>query len=198
MLEDFFLELDERWKPVGIEPIRLPIIGCSALLLQINDFYRGTKDSDVLELGEISQTISKLLLKLAGPNTTIAKRRKCYLDMVQPAVPFLPPRALFHPLHSLTKHLKNFQVEALDIADVVVSKLKPFRAGDLDDINELVRLNLVSPRTLVERFSLAKESWLMDSRASHLPKLIENLNTILRDAFGVQEVTFALPHWIET
>lgn len=198
MIEDFLLELDERWKPVGIEPIRLPIIGCSALLLQIDNFYRGTKDSDVLQLGKISSSISDLLLKLAGPKTTIAKRHKCYLDMVQPAVPFLPPRPLFHPVHSLAARLKNFQVEVLDIADVVVSKLKPFRAGDVDDIHELVRRNLFTHQKLVARFSLAKESWLMDARAPHLPKFIENLNTILRDAFNVNEVVFELPHWTET
>ncbi len=196
MLKDFFLELDEAWKPVGEEPIRLPIIGCAALLLQVDNFYRGTKDSDVLELKNISSTIRDQLLTLAGPNTTIAKRHKCYLEMVPSAFPFLPPKHLFHSIDSISKDIQNFQVDALDITDIVVSKLKSFRAGDVDDINELVRLNLLSHSKLIERFSLAIDAWFMDARANQLPKIIQNLNTILRDSFGVEEVEFELPNWI--
>jgi len=195
MIENFFLEIDKKWKPKTAKPIRLPIIGSTALFLQ-STYNRGTKDSDILEIGNLSKKITKSLLKIAGPGTAIAKRHRLYIDIVGQGLPFLPHPPFFHPLNTLNKKLGFFQIDVLDITDAVVSKLKLFRAQDLNDIQKLVQLDLINPKKLIERFILAKESWLLDSRALDLPKYVKNLNTILRDLLGVKEVEIELPKWI--
>lgn len=193
MIREFFRQLDEAWKPLGREPITLPVIGSTALFLQC-EYERGTKDSDILELEEIPE--GKDLLGLAGEGSAFAAKHRMYLQIVTRGFPFLPPQALFHPMDSLNASLKNFQVEALDIVDVVVSKLKPFRVQDQDDIRAVVDLGLVDPNKLLERFILAKERWLMDSRGRDLPGYIENLNVIQRDYLLVPETSINLPDYI--
>lgn len=93
----------------------------------------------------------------------------------------------------LGKGLKYFRIEALDPVDVVVSKLKTFRSGDLDDIRAMVERNLVDPKRLVERFEAAKEPWLLGSRDIELPQYIQNLHTIQRDYLFVPETPIELP-----
>jgi hypothetical protein len=193
MIKEFFRQLDKAWKPQGREPITLPVIGSTALFLQC-DYERGTKDSDILELEEIPE--GKDLLELAGEGSAFAAKHRMYLQIVTRGFPFLPPQALFHPVDSLNKSLKNFQVKALDIVDVVVSKLKPFRVQDQDDIQAVVNLGLVDPDKLLERFILTKERWLMDSRGRDLPGYIENLNLVQRDWLLVGETEIELPGYI--
>ena len=195
-MEQFFIELDKKWKPTGIEPIRLPVIGCSALLLQIPNFYRGTKDGDVLELHPLGGSLSDKLKQLAGKGTMLSKRCGVYIDLVGNAIPFLPRPPEFKPLDELSMRLKNFKIDVLDTTDVIVSKLMPYRASDRDDIFEIIELGLLSPDKLIERFETAKEMWLLGSRAAKLPQCIANLNAILRDAFNVAEVSMDVPDWI--
>ena len=56
MIKDFFLNLDKEWKPVGTEPILLPIIGSVASFLQC-DYERGTKDADLQEVEKIPKSL---------------------------------------------------------------------------------------------------------------------------------------------
>ncbi|MBI4124686.1 MAG: hypothetical protein HY466_01980 [Deltaproteobacteria bacterium] len=195
MIEAFFKEMDERWNSTGKNRIGLPIIGSTALFLQ-SSYDRGTKDSDVLEVVGLTEQIKKTLLSLAGPGTRLAKRHKIHLDIVGQGIPFLPHPPLFHPLEKLNRQVKNFQIEVLDITDVVVSKLKTFRAQDVDDIRAMVLLNFVDARKLVQRFLAAKEYWLMDARSEELPQYIQNLNTVLRDFLEAEEIEIELPPWI--
>ena len=193
MIEYFFQELDKAWKPTGVEPILLPVIGSTALFLQCN-YDRGTKDSDILEIDDIAA--GKALLKLAGQGSAFAGKHRMHIQLVTRGFPFLPPKAIFHSLDPLNAQLKHFKIEALDVVDVVVSKLKPFRVQDRDDIQAVVNLGLVDPNKLLKRFLLAKEHWLMDSRGRELPSYIENLNLVQRDWLLVPETSIALPDFI--
>ena len=95
------------------------------------------------------------------------------------------------------KNLKNFKIQILDVADVIVSKLKPFRSQDIDDIREMILGNFVDHTKLIERFKLAVDSWLMDARASDLPRCIKNLNQIEKDFFFKKPTQIELPDWID-
>lgn len=71
MLEEFFIAIDHKWKPLGSEPITLNLIGSTALFLQCN-YQRGTKDSDILEVYGIPKKVYAELTKLAGIDSRIA------------------------------------------------------------------------------------------------------------------------------
>lgn len=195
MIEDFFVEIDESWKPIGMEPYRLPIIGSTALFLQC-DYTRVTKDSDIWQVNVLTDEIAQRLESLAGVGTTIERRHRMYLDIVKNGTPFLPHPPRFHILENLNQQLHHFRVEVLDMVDVVVSKLKPFRAQDMDDIRYLADHALIDPSQLVSRFESAVEYWSMDARATQLPKYVENLHVVQRDLLGVEESVVELPRWI--
>lgn len=196
MIEEFFIELDQVWEPSSVSSIRLPIIGSAALFLQC-DYSRGTKDSDVLQVGQLtSDEMVVALEKIAGAESVLAKRHRVYLDIVAQGIPFLPRPPRFHVLEKLNQQLKYFKIEVLDMVDVVISKLKPFRAQDVDDIRYLADRALINPSELVSRFESAVEYWSMDARASHLPRYVENLHVVQRDLLSVEESVIELPRWI--
>lgn len=149
MIESFLAELDGAWKPDGPSPVRLNIIGSTALMLQA-DYARGTKDSDVLETAELDDPARTQLLRLGGEGSRLHRRHHIYLEIVGSGLPFLPNSPQFHALPQL--HLTHLDVRVLDIVDVVVSKLKPFRAQDLDDIGAMVERDLVPHAQLIARF----------------------------------------------
>jgi hypothetical protein len=193
MIEPFLLDLDKDWKALGDEPIVLSVIGSTALFLQSN-YQRGTKDTDFLEIQEIPETLSKALLELGGKDSLLHKKYRLFIQIIKRPIPFLPPQPTFIDLNSLK--LNNFRIQVLDVVDVVVSKLKPYRSQDLDDIREMVKRNLVEPDKLLERFLLAKESWLIDSRAPELRTYIENLHEVQREFLRVPETPIDLPSWL--
>ena len=195
MTELFFKELDDNWKPQTAEPLLLRVIGSTALFLQ-SDYSRGTKDTDILEIDSLTPPIQNALTKLAGKDSQMARKHRMYLELVAPAFPFLPLPPLFHPIEAINKSLTKFRIEALDITDVIVSKLKPFRPQDRDDISAMIDLDLVPHDKLVERFRMAMTHWETDARAEDFPKYIENLNTVERDFFGVEESQLDLPCWM--
>lgn len=196
MIKEFFKEIDNFWKPIGEEPIELSTIGSTALFLQ-SSYSRGTKDSDILESKNLSPHIPEKLEKLAGIGSRLAQKHKMYLDIVKSALTFLPAKPLFHPIDANLK-LTHFRIRVLDVVDVVVSKLKTFRAQDVDDIHSMVKLKLVDRGRLVDRFKLAMDRWLLDSRALDLPVYIENLHAVERDFLRVDETPIELPRWIDT
>ena len=189
------MELDQLWTPVGKEPHTLSIIGSTALFLQCN-YARRTKDSDILEVENLN-SISTILANLAGKNSKWAIEHKMYIDIVKQGIPFLAPKPIFHEMKEWNKNLKNFKIQILDVADVIVSKLKPFRSQDIDDIREMVLGNFVDHTKLIERFKLAVDSWLMDARASDLSRCIKNLNQIEKDFFFKKPTQIQLPDWID-
>lgn len=190
LIESFLLAIDRGWKPLGCEPILLQVIGSAALMLQFK-YERGTKDGDVLEWRDGHFAIKERILQLAGPNTPIHKQQRVYIDVVNDSILFLPQRPNFHPVE--INGLKHFQVEALDVNDVVLSKLKRFNANDINDISAMVKLGAIDHPTLVKRFEQALDWFTMEARSDDLPKYVRNLNQVERDILVVNPSLVELP-----
>ena len=193
-IEAFFLELDDKWPTKGGGRIRLSLIGSSALFLQ-TDYDRGTKDSDVLETEQLKRGAGVELTTLAGQGSALHRRHRLYIDIVASGLPFLPHPPIFHFL-SISKKLKHFDVHALDVVDIAVSKLIRFNANDASDIRAMVEIGAIKHRILIERFRSAVDSFSMDARVEDLPKYIANLHAIERDFLRVPETLIDLPEWM--
>ena len=176
LVRDFFLEIERRWRlQTRPDKIRLSLIGCGALLLQC-DYQRGTKDSDVFETTDLLEETKTELRALAGKGTDLAARHRHYIDIVANGIPFLPHAPRWHPLPQINAQLTRFELFALDVVDVVVSKLKRFSADDQSDIDAMIDRGLVPHDRLLERFRDAVDMFSGDARASDLPKYVENLH----------------------
>lgn len=195
-IETFFREIDRAWEATQSDKIPLQVIGSGALFLQ-TDYSRTTKDGDVLETLQVTAELKEKLTKLAGKRSPLHKRTGLYLDIVIPGLPFLPHGPRFHPQKKLNEDLRHFSIEALDVIDVVVSKLKRFKQNDADDVRAMIDRNFVPHARLIERFKSAVDGFSMDSRAEDLPKLIANLHRVERDMFRVQETQIDLPDWMD-
>ena len=171
------------------------MVGSAALHLQCS-YQSRTKDGDILELCNITSLIRNKLESIAGRESLIQKKHRMYLDFVKRALLFMPAQAKFNTSISVNSHLVNFKLEALDVTDVVISKLAPFRSKDVDDIKAMIDLELIDPKVLLERFLLAKEQFLLGSRSNHLENIIENLHRVQRDFLHVSESIIELPDWI--
>lgn len=195
MIKEFFKEIDLSFNGKIANKLTLKIIGCAALLLQTN-YSRGTKGSDILETKEITPDVESGIITLAGKGKKLHKKYGVYIDFVAEALPFIPKKPNFVDVKNLNNDLQNFRVEALEVVDVVVSKLKTFRANDIDDIRAMIDMGLVSQKILIERFRLAVDKWLIDARADDLVTYVKNLHTIQRDMLFVEETEIELPRWI--
>jgi hypothetical protein len=195
LIADFFADIDRRWPREPAGKVRLSIIGCGALMLQAN-YERGTKDSDVFETVDLTETVKRHLLAIAGPGTDLHKRWKLYVDIVANGVPFLPHAPLWHPVSGLNQVLARLEIVVLDVVDVVVSKLKRFHANDQADIDAMVGLDRVPHERLIERFRAAVDEFSGDARADQLPAYVAHLHRVERDMLGVAESTIDLPSWI--
>lgn len=194
LIHRFLTEIDERWKPAGGEPIRLKIIGSAALMLQ-SDFERGTKDGDILEAAEITPAVREQLLALAGPKSALFRKYRMYIEVVTRAIMFLPQKPVFHPVPDPA--MKNFSTEALDLTDVVVSKLKRFNQNDAADAEAMAGMGLLKHRRLVERFEAAVDFHSTSAYAEDFRKFVANLNRVERDFLRVPESQIELPSWLE-
>jgi hypothetical protein len=194
LIKEYFTELDRVWKPAPVKQIPLRVIGSAALLLQAGSL-RGTKDSDILETADITPVIGDALLALAGKGSDLSKKYRLYIDIVKSAIPFLPLQPVFNPVPAL-EDLKHFQVTALDVTDVAVSKLKRFSSNDISDIRFLAEKGLVKHVRLVQRFLSAIDAYSTDARAEDFPEYVANLHTVERDFFEVNETEVELPGWL--
>lgn len=190
--ESFLTELAARWTG---RPLILRIIGATALTLQA-DHQRGTRDADVLETTELDDETRALLLALAGPGAELAERWRLYVQIVRNGIPFLPRPPLWCPVE-LPSAPPTIKVFALDVVDVVVSKLKRFAPHDKADIEAMIRADRVPHDLLVRRFLSAVDGFLGDARESELPRYVANLNEVERDLLGVDETEVELPDWID-
>jgi len=118
------------------------------------------------------------------------------LDVVPSGLPFLPQEAFYHKMAGINQHLKHFEIEALDVSDVVVSKLKRFNANDVSDIAEMVASRWLMHGALVARFRKAVDGFSMDARAEDLPLYVKNLHTVERDYFRLPASKIDLPDWV--
>lgn len=188
----FLLDLDRLWVPLPNDPqgkIPLRVIGSVALMLQV-EYVRGTKDGDILESQSLPPDVQARLEALGGKGTALAKRHNIYLDFVCAALPFLPSPPIFHSVEDLNRALTHFQVEALDITDVVVSKLKPFRPNDVFDIEQIAAKGFLDPEYVAERFKAALDAHSMSAISDDFPRYAQNLNQIERDYFFTDETQF--------
>jgi hypothetical protein len=193
LVEEFFEAIDREYS--GSVGSRLRLIGSGALMLQVN-YERGTKDSDVLETTDLLAEARDQLVGLAGKGTALHKQWKLYLDVVGNGIPFLPSQPRWHAMSMLNAKLKRLELYALDVVDVVVSKLKRFNTNDQTDIDAMVQRGLVPHDTLIERFLSAVDVFKYDARAEDLPNYIEHLHRVERDMLGVGETEVELPSWI--
>ena len=168
--EQFFLELDGLWG--GADPrIALKVIGSTALMLQA-DYLRGTKDSDVVGVMPVAGEIKTSSRTSRGPVHAWKACPTSTSTLCLPGCHSCPIRPRFIPLDSLDARLGSFQVSALDVVDVVVSKLKRFNGNDLDDIRTMVDMELVEHEPLLERFRSAVDRFSMDARAGEPDALL--------------------------
>jgi hypothetical protein len=195
LISDFFVEIDGQWPREPTNKVRLSIIGSGALMLQV-DYERGTKDSDVLETVDLTGETRRRLVAIAGVGTDLHRRRNLYVDIVSNGVPFLPHVPVWNPIPSLNESLQRLEVVALDVVDVVVSKLKRFNSNDQSDIDAMIERGLVPHDRLVERFRSAFDEFSGDARAEELPKYLASLHRVERDMMGVAESEIELPSWI--
>lgn len=195
MFDRFFQEIDRGWRGSRATKIPLRLIGSAALMLQA-DYRRGTKDGDVWQTASITDEIKASLIAMAGKGTSLHKRHGIYIDVVANGLPFLPSPPRWHAQGELNATLTTFEVEVLDVVDVVVSKLKRFHANDQSDVKAMIDLDRVPHAQLVERFRTAMDVFTGDARAGQLRGYIANLNRVERDMLGVDETEIELPDWI--
>lgn len=194
MINEFFQNIDRDWQPSGCEPIDLHIIGSTALFLK-TDYDRETKDSDILQLSaDKSETMSSLKI-LAGKGTELARKHGLYLDIVPAHVLFLPLQPDYEICTALSK-IQNFKIFVLDVHDVVVSKLLPYRTQDREDIIWLADHQLIMPSQLADRFKLAIDN-LNPEKTHHATSCIENLHEVQREILRVAETEIILPTWLK-
>lgn len=195
MHEDFFAEIDAAWRWPQPAKLRLSVIGSAALMMQF-DYRRPTNDGDVLETLDLTQTIREQLLTLAGKGTELHRRRGMYLDVVANGIPFLAHTPRWRPLAEPSQRLSHFELVALDVVDVVVSKLKRFHGNDRRDVSSMIERGLIAHDVLVARFRSAVDIFAYDARADDLPAIVRNFHTVERDFLLVPETEIALPSWI--
>lgn len=162
------------------------------------DAFQSTDEGqDILEATGLDDAARDQLIMLAGPDTRLARKWSLHVQVVMRAIPFLPRPATWRPI-AIARIGDSLAVEALDVTDVVVSKLKRFDARDRNDIDAMIRGGHVERRALVQRFSSAFDGFLGDARADDLPRYVANLNQVERDMFGVEDETaFELPDWVD-
>lgn len=187
--ESFLAAVDAAWEPPAPGKTTLRIIGASALALQTG-YERGSLDADVLESAEIPPESRASLLALAGEKTALAKRTGLYLQFVPPGLPFLPQKPAFHAVPSLAR-LRRLDIQVLDVVDVVVSKLKPFRPRDVTDIRAMADAGKLDPESLLARLHAAIDWYGLDARAEKdLPRIIKNFHAVQRDILAAPETEF--------
>ena len=159
-------------------------------------YLRGTKDTDILEMSDLLPETKERLLILAGKGTELHQRGRLYVEIVQNGVPFLARPPNWRGLDELNADLRHLDLFALDVIDVVVSKLKRFNANDQADIEAMINLDIVPHGALIGRFRSAVEGFECDARAEDLPRYVAHFRRIERDTFDVAETEIELPDWI--
>ena len=138
-----------------------------------------------METTALTADVRERLLRIAGPETTLATRHRLYVDIVGSGL----------PLHALNGSLTSLDIHVLDVVDVVVSKLKRFHANDVEDVAAMIERGLVDHARLVERFREAVDAFAMTAYADDLPKYVRTLHRVERDLFDVAETEIELPDW---
>ncbi|HJW72516.1 MAG TPA: DUF6036 family nucleotidyltransferase [Geothrix sp.] len=195
-IDEFIRELDHRWDGDPGPKITLRVLGSVALMM-LTDYWRGTRDGDVLETLELTPTIKGRLLALGGKGTPLAEKHHIYLDLVASGLPLLPHPPKYHEATQLNETLEHFRVEVLDVTDVVVSKLKRFNASDQKDIEEMADRGLVDRDELLKRFLAALDAAQMSAYADDFPNCVRNFHRVEREWLYTDESVIDLPGWVD-
>ena len=99
-------------------------------------------------------------------------------------------RALAQVLADYGQRLENFTVHVLDIADVVVTKLKRFNPKDRTDIRAMIDQGDVDHARVVDRFGEVIARYRFDGMGRNRTRMAANLNEVERDWFLVDETFF--------
>ncbi|MCP5463842.1 MAG: hypothetical protein H7A33_02340 [Deltaproteobacteria bacterium] len=179
-------------------PIELNVLGSTALFLQSN-YERKTKDIDFFEIEHTSSHPSfeaSVIQKIGGKASGFHKLHGVFFEFVSKNILFIPQRPIFNTCDNINENFKNILLRVLDVHDVIVSKIKPYRPTDREDIKTMIEQGLVDHQKLVERFKLAMYKWELD-RAYLFKDLIKNLNDMEQSFFEVEPSQFDLPRWAD-
>ena len=92
-----------------------------------------------------------------------------------------------------TVYLANYRIEALDINDVVLSKLKRCNNDDRNDIRAMAATDRIDHKRLIARFEAAADWFSMDARADEVQRYLDNLRSVERDILDVPPGKVHLP-----
>jgi len=99
------------------------------------------------------------------------------------------------PLEQLNEKLRHFEVSAMSVVDVVISKLARFNANDRSDVDAMIQRDLIAHDDVVSCFREAID-FKMDMTADEFARYLEHLHTVERDMFAVAETELDEPSWL--
>ena len=172
--------LDRRLIDTG-KSTRLYLSGGAAVVLAYGSTER-TKDVDAF-VAERNEVLDELQV-WAGKNTVIAKREGYFFEVVPPIYPLAPgmfDRAL--PIEGLT--LQAITPFAIELHDIIITKLGRYHAKDRSDIELLTRIPGFRHERLTELYALAR-----DDMTSYWPDKLEKTD---RNFNLVRTVILGLP-----
>lgn len=172
--------LDRRLIDTG-KSTPLYLSGGAAVVLAYGSTER-TKDVDAF-VAERNEVLDELQA-WAGKNTVIAKREGYFFEVVPPIYPLAPgmfDRAL--PIEGL--NLQAITPFAIELHDIIITKLGRYHAKDRSDIELLTRIPGFRHERLTELYALAR-----DEMKTYWPDKLEKTN---RNFNLVRTVILGLP-----
>lgn len=114
--------------------------------------------------------------------------------MVGASTPLLPSLPVWH---RCDLGLTHFDVLALDVADVVISKLIRFHSDDRDDIRAMIEKGHLNHARALERLLDVIEKYQFDARSDRLPTMVRRFQQAERDWFGIAPTEIVLPDHVD-
>jgi hypothetical protein len=171
--------LDRRLIDTG-KSTRLYLSGGAAVVLAYGSTER-TKDVDAF-VAERNEVLDELQV-WAGKNTVIAKREGYFFEVVPPIYPLAPgmfDRAL--PIEGLT--LQAITPLAIELHDIIITKLGRYHAKDRSDIELLTRIPGFRHERLTELYALARDD-MTSCWPDKLEKTDRNFNLVRTVILGL-------------
>ena len=176
--------LDRRLIDTG-KSTRLYLSGGAAVVLAYGSTER-TKDVDAF-VAERNEVLYELQV-WAGKNTVIAKREGYFFEVVPPIYPMAPgmfERAL--PIDGL--NLQAITPFAIELHDIIITKLGRYHAKDRSDIELLTRVPGFRHELLTELYALARDD-LKTYWSDKLEKTDRNFNLVRAAILGLPPEDF--------
>jgi Nucleotidyltransferase of unknown function (DUF6036) len=176
--------LDRRLVDTG-KSTPLYLSGGAAVVLAYGSTER-TKDVDafVAQRNEVLEELQGW----AGKNTAVAKREGYFFEVVPPIYPMAPgmfERAL--PIDGL--NLQAITPFAIELHDIIITKLGRYHAKDRSDIELLTRVPVFRHERLTELYALTRDD-LKTYWADKLEKTDRNFNLVRAAILGLPPEDF--------